>query len=154
MELFIKTDAVFCTRHPTSPTKVFTFVPLHLAHTGWVPASQDLSVTHPCTSHTVGSQQCFSAWLLFPGKAVAKRCPPRTKGCLRHSGVPTAAWLIPGWSFWFLAPLFHPLPLRSGHSLSFRGSLQKTFLHAQHCGLFGFSAPFRMSLSCLGILVS
>lgn len=55
----------------------------------------DSSLPSPCAFHTVGSQQCFSAWLVFPGKAVAKWCPPRTKG-LRHSWLPTEAWLFPG----------------------------------------------------------
>lgn len=55
----------------------------------------DSSLHPPSTFHTVGSQQCFSAWLVFPGKAVAKGCPPRTKD-LRHSWLPTEAWLFPG----------------------------------------------------------
>lgn len=58
----------------------------------------------------------------------------RTKGCHvaihRSLAVPCLEVLT-----------FGPLLLRAGYSLSFKGSIRKTFLHAQSCGLFGFSAP-------------
>lgn len=95
------------------------------------------------------SQSRFSTMFscLAGGKAMGsgvlseQKAAVGTRGCTVKSAGPCLVFLT-------LGPLFHPLPLRAGHWLSFKGSLKQTFLHAQSCGLFGISPSY------LGILVS